>query len=63
MLVEWLQGVAAAGVGAACLTTDVVGNDDVNRFYSRHGWWLAGTFTMAEGGAMNCYRIDGSPAQ
>ena len=63
VLVEWLRRVAATGVGAAYLTTDAVGNDDVNRFYSRHGWWLAGTFTTAEGRAMNCYRIDGSPAR
>ena len=49
VLVEWLRRVAAAGVGAAYLTTDAVGNDDVNRFYSRHGWWLAGTLHDGRG--------------
>lgn len=61
VLVEWLRGVAAAGVDAAYLTTDAVGNEHVNRLCSRHGWRLAGTFMTAEGRAMNCYRIDGSP--
>jgi len=37
------------------LTTDAVGNDDVNAFYVRRGFALARTFTTREGRNMNEY--------
>lgn len=58
---EWVSLAAHRGARRAFLTTDAVGNDEVNRFYEAHGWSVATTYRTKEGRVMNCYQreLDG----
>ena len=57
LLTAWAKEASGRGAHEAFLTTDAEGNDRVNRFYSAHGWRVAGTSRTPEGRLMNRYAI------
>ncbi len=57
LLREFLDEARRRGARCVSLTTDRLGNDKTNWFYVRGGFACAGTFTTAEGRAMNTYRM------
>ncbi|MGW0232036.1 GNAT family N-acetyltransferase [Actinopolymorpha singaporensis] len=61
LLEAWWSAVRARGVTDAYLSTDAERNGRVNRFYQRAGWELLGSYRVAGGRRMNCYRISAPP--
>ncbi|MEO8094452.1 MAG: GNAT family N-acetyltransferase [Pseudolysinimonas sp.] len=55
LVAAWEAAAASSGARSAFLTTDADHNEAVNRFYSRHGWLLHGTYSTREGRQMNRY--------
>ena len=58
LLSAWVEEIRRRGGRGCYLTTDVEGNDGVNRFYVRNGWSLEGSYTTPEGRRMNRYVLD-----
>ncbi|MBK7721438.1 MAG: GNAT family N-acetyltransferase [Austwickia sp.] len=54
----WADEAHRLGATRGYLTTDRTGNDAVNRFHVRHGWYIESQYTTPEGRAMNRYVID-----
>jgi colanic acid biosynthesis glycosyl transferase WcaI len=56
LLDGWIQQAGARGASVAFLTTDAVGNDAVQRFYTNQGWAVDERFETREGRPMLRYR-------
>lgn len=54
----WVEQARQAGAAGCYLTTDAVGNDQVNAFYRGMGWTLESSFTTPQGRQMNRYVLD-----
>jgi ribosomal protein S18 acetylase RimI-like enzyme len=55
LVFKWIEEVKNRGGNGCYLTTDAVGNNDVNTFYQRLGWKIETTYRTPEGRLMNIY--------